>query len=173
LVTAQQQQQQLVAATAPPQQPPFSQQELQQQAMQSSEGGLPAPLLLQLLQETQRALQATAAPSAGHQQLEHRQQQALMRGQQQQQGLTSVGLVMLTDALRKLKTDPPQDWQAAYVAAAQQLMHSSDARNLPLMLAPCVRWRRVPGPAWLQQYLAACEGLLPKMQAQVRPCALQ
>lgn len=75
---------------------------------------------------------------------------------------------MLADALRLLKTDPPPDWQEAYVAAAQQLMQCSDSRNLPLTLAPLVRWRVSPGEAWLQQYLAACEGLLPSMQAQVR-----
>jgi hypothetical protein len=212
LLTAQQQQQPppLVAAGVPPQEALSSQQQLQQQATQSNAGGLPAPLLLQLLKETQRALQATAAPTAvepnrsvaqhvqlseeadgsmqqlqmqrnlaraphaGHQQLDHRQQQAWMHGQQHhQQGLTPAGLVMLTDALRQLKTDPPQEWQAAYVAAAQQLMNTSDARNLPLMLAPCVRWQHAPGPAWLQQYLAACECLLPNMQAQVGPLVPQ
>lgn len=96
---------------------------------------------------------------------------ALMRKQQQrpqpQEALTPAGLVTLADALRRLQTDPPGSWQEAYVAAAQQLMgNSSDARNLPLMLAPCVRWRRRPGRAWLQQYLVACHRQLPLMHPQ-------
>lgn len=90
------------------------------------------------------------------------------RPQQQQEALTPAGLVTLADALRRLQMDPPGSWQAAYVAAAHVLMRSSDARNLPLMLAPCVRWRWRPGRAWLQQYLVACQSQLPLMHRQVR-----
>jgi hypothetical protein len=114
-------------------------------------------------------------PSAQQSQQQSQQQLAsrhgLLRKQrpQQQEALTPAGLVTLADALRRLQVDPPGSWQDAYVAAAQQLMgSSSDARNLPLMLAPCVRWRRRPGRAWLQQYLEACHRQLPSMQAQVR-----
>lgn len=107
------------------------------------------------------------------------QQQHLRRAGQQQhaaeqdqwqcsEGLSPAGLNTFADALRLLRTDPPAEWQAAYIAAAQQLMHCGDARNVPLMLAPLVRWRNPPQQSWLQQYMAACQSLMPSMQAQVR-----
>lgn len=110
------------------------------------------------------------APSAHQpqQQLASRHSLARPPRLQQQEALTPAGLVTLADAFRRLQMDPPGSWQAAYVAAAHALMRSSDARNLPLMLAPCVRWRWQPGRAWLQQYLVTCHSQLPMMHRQVR-----
>jgi hypothetical protein len=121
------------------------------------------PVLQQQQQHQHRQQQQLGDP---HQQLPPLLQQQQYHPHQQQQ-LTPAGLVTLADSLRRLKSDPPKAWQAAYVAAAARLMHSRDARNVPLMLAPCVRWRQSPGQDWLQQYLAACQGLLPTMHRQV------
>lgn len=118
--------------------------------------------------QTGQAVQQQHLQRAGPQ---HGQQQHAAEQHQWQssEGLSAAGLNTLADALRLLRADPPAEWQAAYIAAAQQLMHGGDARNVPLMLAPLVRWRNPPRQSWLQQYMAACQSLMPLMQAQVRP----
>jgi hypothetical protein len=118
-------------------------------------------------QQPQKQHAGVQPQQQSHQQLTPQLQTQARFQQQQQQRLSPAGLVMLSDAARRLKLDPPPEWQAAFAAAARQLTPVADARNLPLMLAPLVRWRLVPDPAWLQQHLAACMGVLDCMRPQV------
>jgi hypothetical protein len=131
-------------------------------AAASSAMAMPEPLVQQLLQASQRMLAATAAQRCD---ASHRTQRP-QQHEEEQLRLAPAGLNMLVSALRLLKRDPGLAWQAAYMDAVRASMRSSDARNLPLLAAPLLRWRVQASQQWMRAYLAACAPLLRHMSAQ-------